>query len=250
MVAEFQSRYPSRMEDLSRKLQATEKQLLAYAQELSTRLAQEKLRSRQLEESLGEMEQTYLETIAALANATDQKDAYNLGHTERVTSYARVIARELSPALLEQRDFKYSLLLHDLGKIGIAEELLKKAGRLSDAEWETLKSHSELGAKLLSSVRFLAPALASVRSHHERWDGKGYPDGLRGEEIPLPARIIAVADAFEAMTSNRPYRAGLPLEEAREEIKAHCGTQFDPAVVQAFLDGWPQVVTWARTSQS
>jgi response regulator RpfG family c-di-GMP phosphodiesterase len=243
MVAEFQARDPKRLEDLSRNLQVTEKQVLGYAQELSAKLAQERLRGRQLEETIEEMEQTYLETIAALAKAADVKDAYSLGHTDRVTHYARCIARVLNPNLLEQRDFKYSLLLHDLGKIGIAEELLKKAGRLTDDEWETLKSHTELSVQLISSVKFLAPALASVRSHHERWDGKGYPDGLAGEDIPLPARIIALADAFEAMTSDRPYRAGLSFEDARKEIETQAGRQFDPQVVKAFIDAWPQVTT-------
>lgn len=245
MVAEFQEKYPRKIEDLSKNLQATEKRLLGYAQDLAGRLAQEKVRAQQLGEQVAEMEQTYLETIAAFANMADAKDAYNIGHTDRVSYYAAAIARALNPSLLDERDFKYSLLLHDLGKIGIAEDLLKKAGRLTDAEWETLKSHSELGVQLLSPVRFLAPALASVRSHHERWDGKGYPDGLEGEEIPLAARIIAVADAFEAMTSDRPYRPGMSLEEARDEIAAQTGTQFDPLVVDAFLAAWPQIVAQA-----
>ena len=235
---------------LARDLDTAERNLFSYAQDLAARLAQESLRAQRLEESLAEMEQTYLETIAALANATDTKDAYKLGHTERVAQVARAIAQALNPALLSRRDFEYSLLLHDLGKIGIAEDLLQKAGKLSDAEWETVKSHSELGARLLSSVRFLAPALAAVRSHHERFDGKGYPDGLRGEEIPLTARIIAVADAFEAMISDRPYRKGLSLAEARDQIKANSGTQFDPEVVGAFLDAWKRIEAQANQADA
>ncbi|MBM3464716.1 MAG: response regulator, partial [Armatimonadetes bacterium] len=249
MVADFQEKYPRKIEDLSRNLQATEKRLLGYAQDLASRLAQEKVRAQQLTETVGSMEQTYLETIAAFANMADLKDAYNLGHTDRVAFYAAAIAREFNPNLLEERDFKYSLLLHDLGKIGIAEDLLKKAGRLTDAEWETLKSHSELGVQLLSPVKFLAPALASVRSHHERWDGKGYPDGLEGEEIPVPARIIAVADAFEAMTTDRPYRPGMGLVEAREEIVNQSGTQFDPEVTEAFVRAWPAIQAWHERQQ-
>lgn len=245
MLAEYQAGNPARLQDLSRNLHATEKQLLGYAQGLSAQLAEERMKNRQLVDTVMDMEQTYLETIAALAHATDAKDAYHLGHTDRVAYYAQCIARVMSPKLLDQRDFKYSLLLHDLGKIGIAEDLLKKAGRLSEAEWETLKSHSEIAEKLLGSVRFLAPALASVRSHHERWDGKGYPDGLEGEEIPLPARIIAVSDAFEAMTSDRPYRPSLTFDEARIEIAAQSGKQFDPRVVDAFLAAWP-VLTASR----
>ena len=241
MVSDICSLRDARGARLADALHEAESRLLSYAQELAVRLSRETVRAERLEAALSDMEETYLQTIAAIANAADEKDAYRLGHTERVTFYACSIAAELSPALLQQREFKYSLLLHDLGKIGIAEELLKKAGRLSDDEWETVKSHAELGARLLSPVRFLAPALASVRSHHERFDGKGYPDGLRGEEIPLPARIIAVADAFEAMTSDRPYRAGLSPQEARDQIRANSGTQFDPQVVEAFLRSWPRI---------
>lgn len=249
MVADIQSDGGRRFGRVAEALRDTESRLLAHVHELSASLSRETQRADRFEAALGDMEETYLQTIAAIADATDEKDAYSLGHTERVSFYARCIATEITTSLLDEREFKYSLLLHDLGKIGIAEELLKKVGRLSEAEWETLKSHSEIGARLLSRVRFLGPALASVRSHHERFDGKGYPDGLRGAEIPLPARIIAVADAFEAMTSDRPYRSGLSAEDARDQIVANAGTQFDPDVVAAFLRGWPRVAAQALTGE-
>lgn len=250
MVADMRYDGGTRFERVADALRETGTRVLAHARDLSSRLSRETQRAERLEAALADMEETYLQTIAALADATDEKDAYSLGHTERVSFYARCIAAEISAALIDQRAFKYSLLLHDLGKIGIAEELLKKAGRLSETEWETVKSHSEIGARLLSKVRFLGPALASVRSHHERFDGKGYPDGLRGEQIPLPARIIAVADAFEAMTSDRPYRAGLSSEEARDQIVANAGTQFDPEVVAAFQRAWSPIAARARAGES
>jgi HD-GYP domain-containing protein (c-di-GMP phosphodiesterase class II) len=154
---------------------------------------------------------------------------------------ARCIARRIRPTILEDRNFTLALLLHDLGKIGVAEELLQKAERLTDEEWAIVRSHVEIGTRMLGNIQFLTPALATVRAHHERWDGRGYPDGLRGEEIPLGARIIAVADAFEAMTSDRPYRKGLSLEEARREIETHSGSQFDPLVVRGFLESWDKI---------
>ncbi|MHB2016149.1 MAG: HD domain-containing phosphohydrolase [Candidatus Xenobia bacterium] len=222
-------------------LASGERQLLAYAQELSELYSQESVRAQRLEESLHEMERTYLQTIAQFAKMVDLKDAYSVGHTDRVSFVARSIAASLNSALLEDRNFTLALLLHDLGKIGVAEDLLQKAEKLTDEEWAIVRSHVEIGTRMLEDIQFLSPAVASVRAHHERWDGRGYPDGLRGEEIPVTARIIAVADAFEALTSDRPYRKGLSLDDARREIHRNAGSQFDPRVVEAFMTAWGKI---------
>ncbi|HEY4003283.1 MAG TPA: HD domain-containing phosphohydrolase [Candidatus Xenobia bacterium] len=234
---------PERLQEISAGLsaQGSESQLLVYAQELSELYSAESVKTQRLEENLMEMERTYIQTIAMVAKMVDLKDAYSGGHTDRVTFVARCVARKLNPAILEDRNFTLALLLHDLGKIGVAEELLQKAERLTDEEWAIVRSHVEIGTRMLGNIQFLTPALVAVRAHHERWDGRGYPDGLRGEEIPLVARIISVADAFEAMTSDRPYRKGLSLEEARKEIQGHAGTQFDPKVVDAFIATWEKI---------
>ncbi|MDQ7823170.1 MAG: response regulator [Candidatus Eremiobacteraeota bacterium] len=244
IVAELQSRYPQKIDSLSSGIEIAEKELLLYAQEMSTLYNAEKIKNEQLVDTLNELEVTYVQTIAALAQAIDVKDAYKGGHTGRVSFYAKCIATQHNPAILKEKEFVYSLLLHDVGKIGVAEDILGKAGKLSDEEWEKIKSHPEMGARIVGQVKFLSPAISSVRSHHERWDGKGYPDGLKREEIPLSARIISVADAFDAMTSERPYRNRVTKEEAREEIIKNSGVQFDPAVVESFLNAWPEIISY------
>lgn len=218
-------------------------QLLKFARDAQSLLYAERARSLELEETLQKMEFTFIQTIAAVSQAIDLREAYFGGdHTGRVGIYARLIAEKLGSAILSQKEFVYSLLLHDIGNIGIAEQILSKTDHLSREEWDIVKRHPQISADLISQIDFLSPALASVRSHHERWDGNGYPDGLAGEEIPLAARIIAVADAFDAMTSDRPYRKALAAEEAREEIRRGEGSQFDPEVVRAFDSAWDKLV--------
>jgi response regulator RpfG family c-di-GMP phosphodiesterase len=250
IVAEMQARYPQKIEKLSNSLQVAEKQLLLYAQDMSNLYSKERLKTEQLQDTLKELELTYVQTIAALAQAIDVKDAYTGGHTGRVSYYANCIARQHDPLLQNEKEFIYSLLLHDVGKIGIAEEILGKAGKLSNEEWEKIKAHPDMGAKILDPVKFLSPALASVRSHHERWDGKGYPVGMKSEEIPLSARIIAVADAFDAMTTDRPYRKRMAKETARSEIVKNSGIQFDPGVVESFLKAWDDIAAYCDTTNS
>jgi HD-GYP domain-containing protein (c-di-GMP phosphodiesterase class II) len=220
--------------------------LLSFLHDLLSRYEAEKLRSQRLEETNRELERTFLEVVGAMVRMLDLHNAYTGPHSDRVAFYATCMARRLDPSLLQRKDFLYSLLLHDIGKIGLADSLLQKAGRLSEEELSRLRSHPEIGAQILESVRFLQPAIASVRHHHERWDGRGYPDGLAGSEIPLPARIIAVADAFDAMTSDRPYRKRLSLEEARQELERNAGRQFDPEVVGAFLQAWDEILEYCQ----
>ena len=169
---------------------------------------------------------------------------------ERVLDYARAVARHLDPTLLSRPEFLYGLLLYDIGKIGVTESVLSKTGGLTETERRAAEAHSEIGADLLTSVGVLQPAIDAVRSHHERWDGSGYPDGLEGQQIPILARIIAVVDSFDAMTVDRPYRDALTLEDARAQIKLGAGHAFDPTVVEAFQRAWEEISeVFARSHQ-
>lgn len=185
--------------------------------------------------TLGEMRATYDSTILALSTALDTRDSETEGHSQRVVGYTSAIAREMA---LSDRDIPGLIngsLLHDVGKIGVPDAILRKPGPLTVEEWVVMRSHPEQGYRMLMHIGFLRDALPIVRHHHERYDGAGYPDGLRGLEIPLGARIFAVADAFDAITSQRPYRAAGSLDAARDEIARCAGSQFDPEVVAAFL---------------
>ncbi len=174
-------------------------------------------------------------TITALAQAVELKDDYTGNHTARVTNYSVLLGQQLgiSPEQLEL--IKIGTPLHDIGKIGIDDIILKKPGRLTPAEFEIMKTHTTKGAKILETVTELAQAIPIVRSHHERWDGQGYPDRLAGESIPLLARVVAVADCFDAMTTTRPYRDSMPPDTAFAEVEKQKGRQFDPGVATAFL---------------
>jgi HD-GYP domain-containing protein (c-di-GMP phosphodiesterase class II) len=177
----------------------------------------------------------YFETIQALAAAIDAKDSYTHGHSRRVTDLSIGIAQVMGLSRDEVHSIRHAALLHDVGKIGISEQILLKPGRLTDEEFETIKTHPHIGAGILDSIEFLKTVCLMIEHHHERYDGRGYPAGLKGEEIPLGARIIGVADSFDAITSTRPYRKPLTFAEASNEILRCSGTQFDPAVVKAFM---------------
>lgn len=205
-----------------------ERDLLAgYAQ--TTAVALQKLILRE------NVERNLVDTITAFVNAIESKDQYLKGHSARVALYAAEIAQTLgmTPELVEV--VRRGAMLHDLGKLSIMDTILRKPERLTADEFTIIKSHPVVGAKILEPLRFLARETCAVRHHHERFDGTGYPDGLRGEGIPIVARVVTVADVFDAITSNRPYRTALPLDEAREEIARGSGAHFDPAVVEAFL---------------
>jgi putative nucleotidyltransferase with HDIG domain len=181
------------------------------------------------------LEEIYIEVITAMASAIDARDAYTHGHSNRVTEYAVAIAEEMRLSPAEVDIIRNASILHDVGKIGIKEDILKKPGRLTEEERREMEYHPFIGTKILQSVKLLEPVMPMVYHHHERFDGTGYPDGLRGEEIPLGARIISLADAFESMTSDRPYRKALPIEEAVAELRYGSGRQFDPRVVEVFM---------------
>jgi len=181
------------------------------------------------------IQKVYLSTIEVLATAIDAKDPYTQGHSRRVTQYSVAIAEELNLSPKEIEDIRYAGLLHDVGKIGIKDSIIRKPGRLTDEEYAIIKKHPAIGAKILRPVDFLADKIPGVLHHHEYYDGRGYPDHLTGEDIPLAGRIICVADAFDAMTTNRPYRKGLTVKTAVGELKKFSGKQFDPVCVEAFL---------------
>jgi putative two-component system response regulator len=174
-------------------------------------------------------------TIRAISDALDQKDTYTHGHSKRVTLYALILGRALNLDNATLEKLQLAGLLHDIGKIGTPEKILNKPGGLTHEEYAKIKEHPGKGREILKNIRQLKEISSWLRSHHEKYDGTGYPDGLKADEIPLPARILAVADTYDAMTSDRSYRKGLPHEVAVEEIKRCVDTQFDPMVVDVFL---------------
>ena len=192
-----------------------------------------------LEERVGlqtrKYEELFLASLQSLAEALEVKDAYTWGHSTRVSRYAMAIARELNVVPQTLNELELGSRLHDIGKIGVREAVLNKDGPLTDDEYAHVMEHPVIGWRLLAPLLHEMPhALAVVRSHHERFDGRGTPDALRGHEIPLEARITAVADSFDAMTSGRPYRAGMSVDDAVAELRRCSGSQFDPACVVAF----------------
>lgn len=192
--------------------------------------------NQRLMSSLEDMELHSLGTLQALVAAVDAKDSYTARHSISVTDHAVAIAARMNLPAETLADVERAGLLHDIGKIGTPEVILLKPDRLTEDEFSVIAEHSEAGGHIVESVPFLAHLMPVIRSHHERWDGRGYPDGLAGERIPALARILTVADAFDAMISERPYRKPMSLEVARAEVVRCAGTQFDPAVVAAFLD--------------
>ena len=184
----------------------------------------------------GELRTAYVGTVRVLADAIEAKDRFLRGHADEVAAYVSTVAAQLGLGPKEREDLVYSSLLHDVGKIGISERILLKPGALTPEERSVVQLHPRIGYRLIQQVPALRVTELAILHHHERWDGDGYPAGLRGREIPIEARIIAVADAFSAMTADRPYRARMTLEEACAELERCAGTQFDPEVVRLFVD--------------
>jgi HD-GYP domain-containing protein (c-di-GMP phosphodiesterase class II) len=194
------------------------------------------------------LEAAYLEFVSSLANALDARDRYTAGHSWRVSQLSCAIARAMRHGPEEVERLRIGALLHDIGKIGIADDVLQKPGPLTAQEFELVKQHPVIGRRILEEVQGFAPFLGAVELHHENWDGSGYPHGQSGEETPIDARIIHVADAYDAMTTHRSYRRGLTHEEAVEELIAYSGRQFDPQIVEAFVSLPPEFLT-AQASQ-
>jgi len=198
----------------------------------------------------------FIHTAIALAAAIDARDPYTHGHTERVTNYCLAIAKELEgvPEVAGYKNFRETLqiagLLHDIGKLGLPDHILNKHGKLTPEEYEEVKKHSVIGATIINPIKELGDVVKEIRYHQECYDGSGYPEGIKGTKIPLIARIIAVADAFDAMTSNRPYRRKMSIEDAVHELKRCSGSQFDPIIVSAFLLAYEKgnIVTHGKPS--
>jgi HD-GYP domain-containing protein (c-di-GMP phosphodiesterase class II) len=186
-------------------------------------------------EHYAELERTFVSTIAALANALEANDEYSSSHARWITDMALHVGGALQLDGEAMKRLELGALFHDIGKIGVPSEILRKPGPLTDEEFEIVKSHPELGEKILAPIERLADVRPVVRACHERWDGLGYPDGLKADEIPLEARIVLVCDAFHAMVTDRPYRARLASDEAVRRLGEASGSQFDPVVVDAFL---------------
>ncbi len=191
---------------------------------------------RALESQADELKTSYESIVAVLCSALDLRDNVTHGHAKRVSELASVVAWQMGLRKEQLRQIEKAAILHDIGKIGVADAVLSKPGPLDDIEWEEMKRHPELGYQILNGIDFLRDAAEVVYAHHERYDGTGYPRRLRGDEIPMGARIFAVVDAFDAMTSHRPYRKPLAHQKAMEEIIRNSGTQFDSEVVRAFLE--------------
>ncbi len=216
-------------------LEAAQRQLLLFARELNQLYRSERSRAVELEQALSLLEDSYLDMVKTLAFVVEAKDPSTHSHLERTHDYATVLARVIDAELADDHGLRYGFLLHDVGKIGVPEAILNKPGPLDEEEWRIMRAHPEIGVQMVAGIKSLGSAVEVIRSHHERWDGRGYPAGLGGERIPLSARIFSVCDAFDAMTSDRPYRRALPYEQAVEEIMAGAGSQFDPAMTDAFV---------------
>jgi putative nucleotidyltransferase with HDIG domain len=208
------------------------------------RTAELRRKTGEIEGLFRRLDESYQVTLEALATALDARDAETLGHSARVGAYTVAVARRMGLVEPDLTHIYRGALLHDVGKIGIPDAILRKPGKLTSEEWKEMRRHPEIGARMLRGIGFLEGAVPVVLCHQERWDGKGYPARLQGEEIPLGARIFAVVDTLDAMTSDRPYRKALPYAAARAEIEKFSGRQFDPNVVKVFLQIPPE--EWER----
>jgi putative nucleotidyltransferase with HDIG domain len=234
-AADFLLKPISMSELQARVARALEKRALV----LQNRYYQENL-ERQVHEQAQRIQELFLQGVQMLARALEAKDAYTRGHSIRVSRYAVATASRLGFAGHDLDGIRLGGELHDIGKIGTREAVLHKPGTLTDEEFQQITEHPLLGEKMLSPLAQESPdVLRIVRSHHERLDGRGFPDGLRGDRIPVEARIVAVADAFDAMTTRRPYRESRPADEALAELRRVAGTQLDPAAVEAFVAAFP-----------
>ena len=244
------------MNNMSKNLNALRKQSIEYAKDLAQLYKKDKKDSKTLKEkldeldsiqnqsliyakelsvSLKEIEGTYEATLIALVSALDAREHEVQSHSQRVRAYTLTLAKKIGLEGHELRDISRGSLLHDVGKIGISDNILLKPAKLTEEEWMEMRKHPHIGYQILEGIKFLEGAASIVYSHQECYDGSGYPRGLKGEEIPLGARLFAVADTLDAMTSDRPYRKALSMDAAREEILRCSGTQFDSQIAKLFL---------------
>jgi HD-GYP domain-containing protein (c-di-GMP phosphodiesterase class II) len=218
----------ARVAEIESEAASKEQQLQRYAADLRETFKQERARARELRAS-------YMATVRALCNAVEARDAYTSKHAERVAAYGLEIAKATGTDLASDPEIEFGFLLHDIGKVAVPDSILWKPDPLTQEERRIMERHPVVGWDILRDISFLGDAKLVVRHHHERWDGDGYPDHLRGEEIPLAARVFSVADVLDALTTVRPYRPPSPLAEARAIIRDGAGSQFDPEIVEAFM---------------
>jgi putative two-component system response regulator len=193
-------------------------------------------RSKELQ--LIQLQSSYKASLRTLANAIEARDTTTGQHVERVNAYAQALAEEMRWSEESRSALEFGAILHDIGKIAVPESILAKPGKLTEGEWLEMRRHPEVGRRMIAGIPYLEPAAPIVLHHHERWDGKGYPHGLAGEAIPVGARLLAIVDTFDAMTTDRPYRPALPPSSAFETLLENAGVQFDPAIVQSFVRCW------------
>jgi HD-GYP domain-containing protein (c-di-GMP phosphodiesterase class II) len=217
----------ARLADQESAAASKELQLQRYAADLRETFKQERAATLELRRS-------YVATVRALANAVEARDAYTGKHAERVAAYGIQLAAAAGLDVADSPQIEFGFLLHDIGKVGVPDAILFKSSTLTEEEYALVRRHPVIGSEILRDVDFLGEGKLVVRHHHERWDGAGYPDGLSGDTIPLAARVFAVADALDALTTDRPYRPASTFKRARAVVLAGAGTQFDPEVVAAF----------------
>ncbi|MBP5231066.1 MAG: HD-GYP domain-containing protein, partial [Clostridia bacterium] len=213
-----------------------QKSVIAELEQTSRLSSEIEKQTRFANERADKLERMSDEMAEALAKTIDAKDTYTNGHSIRVSRYSCALARKLGWSAEEVNDLEREAMLHDIGKIGVPEEILRKPGNLSEEEFEVVKSHTTTGGDILTGIEDMEGSAAVARHHHERFDGTGYPSGLSGDAIPLHARIVTIADAYDAMRSDRVYRGGLSRENIRRELVAGSGNQFDPDLLDAFLE--------------
>ncbi|HTX00781.1 MAG TPA: HD-GYP domain-containing protein [Acidimicrobiales bacterium] len=223
------------LEQRGEEITALRQQLDVYAVDFRSTYLAEQSRARQLADALSELEHTYRATVRGLAIAVEAKDECTGGHIHRVCRYGMMLTRLVAPEHADDPQFEYGFLLHDIGKLTVPDEILRKPGSLDELEWVMMRSHPDSGYSILEDIPFLGEARKIVHAHHERWDGNGYPRRLAEEEIPLGAQIFPICDAFDAMTSDRPYRAAMGIGDALSELRRGAGKQFRPDAVEAFL---------------
>jgi ribonuclease P protein subunit RPR2 len=216
-----------RLERVEREAASRQRQLERYAADLREVFKRERARAQELRAS-------YMATVRALSNAVEARDAYTGKHADRVSAFGLELARRTGLDVVGRPQLEFGFLLHDVGKVAVPDAILFKTGPLTEEEYALIALHPVTGAEILRDVTFLGDGIDVVRHHHERWDGHGYPDRLEGEEIPLSARVFAVADTLDALTTDRPYRPAVGWDVARDIIRDAAGTQFDPAIVAAY----------------
>lgn len=217
-------------------LERAKAQLIVVGRNMGSLMHQSRRQAAELDQLMNELHLSYLSIVETLARTVEAHDQYTRRHLERCRDYGTILARAMDPSMITP-DLEYGFLLHDVGKMGVPDSILAKPGPLSPEEMRVMQTHPINGVHMVSALRerFLGDnAIDVIRHHHERFDGNGYPDGLKGEKIPLAARVFAAVDSFDAMTSDRPYRKALSLEEAVYRLKRGSGSQFDPGVIESF----------------